>query len=194
MLPLRWLNNGEKTPFTDEPQYPRISLPKQIFLIFPLFSILCGKSRSGWRLLIRALCRNMQVICNKLVPVEQVVSGHHAQEACWIGDWVKLVVELLELLVQQISSLALCLAARTPSGREREMQTEREREGDGIRDMHWNVGKKKALQQSRQYTDLDCFSADKSAAHTLLICPKYTPTHTWPNFPGSVQHPDGKQS
>lgn len=61
-----------------------------------------------------------------LVPVEQVVSGHHAQEASWISDRVKLVVELLELLVQQISRLALRLAARTAS--------ERERQRDGVRD------------------------------------------------------------
>lgn len=52
MLPLRWLNNGEKTPFTDEPQYPRISLPKQIFLIFCFsffffFFFLFGKSGSN---------------------------------------------------------------------------------------------------------------------------------------------------
>lgn len=68
------------------------------------------------------------MICTKknLVPVEQVVSGHHAQEASWISDRVKLVVELLELLVQQISRLALRLAARTAS--------ERERQRDGVRD------------------------------------------------------------
>lgn len=65
------------------------------------------------------------MICINPLPVEQVVSGHHAQEACWIGDGVKLVVELLELLVQQISCLALRLAAGTPSeksGRETEME------------------------------------------------------------------------
>lgn len=41
MLPLRWLNNGEKAPFTDEPQYPRISLAVQKFLIF--FFLFNGK-------------------------------------------------------------------------------------------------------------------------------------------------------
>lgn len=39
MLPLRWLNNGGQTPFTDEPQYPRISLPVQNFLICPFFPL-----------------------------------------------------------------------------------------------------------------------------------------------------------
>lgn len=79
-----------------------------------------------------------------LVPVEQVVSGHHAQEASWISDRVKLVVELLELLVQQISRLALRLAARTAS--------ERERQRDGVRDTEMLAWKKKrkTLQQSVQ--------------------------------------------
>lgn len=62
--------------------------------------------------------KKVVVPCKHLLPVEQVVSGHHAQEACWISDWVELVVELFKLLVQQISRLALCLAAWTPSGRE----------------------------------------------------------------------------
>lgn len=47
MLPLCWPNNGEKTPFTDEPQYPRISLLKQIFLIFFFFCGKVGLSRAG---------------------------------------------------------------------------------------------------------------------------------------------------
>lgn len=32
------------------------------------------------------MCKNAEVIWENLVPVEQVVSGHHAQEACWISD------------------------------------------------------------------------------------------------------------
>lgn len=56
------------------------------------------------------------------LPVEQVVSGHHAQEARWISDGVKLVVELLKLLIQQISRLTLSLTARAPSEREKEME------------------------------------------------------------------------
>lgn len=43
MLPLRQLNNWEKTPFTDEAQYSRICLSQQIFFIFFLFSYLMEK-------------------------------------------------------------------------------------------------------------------------------------------------------
>lgn len=68
---------------------------------------------------MKMVCKNIQVSRNNVLPVEQVVSGHHAQEACWISDRIELVVELLELLVQQISSLALCLAAGTPSKKKR---------------------------------------------------------------------------
>jgi len=54
----------------------------------------------------------------------------------------------------------------------------------------------KALEQSRQYPDLHRFSADKSTTHTPDLPETHIvhPTHTWPNFPGSVQHSDGKQS
>lgn len=141
----------------------------------------------------KMVCKNIQVSRNNVLPVEQVVSGHHAQEACWISDRIELVVELLELLVQQISSLALCFAAGTPSKKKRGGGV-----SNGVRDMHshWNVGKKKALQQSRQYTDLDRFSQDKSTTHTPHLPKIHTvrPPHAWPNFPGLVQHPDGKQS
>lgn len=87
MLSLCWLNNGEKTPFTDEPQYPRIFLPKQIFLIFFFFYGESGSKKLSLVTVVSQLeCRNVEVICKNLVPVEQVVSGHHAQEACWISD------------------------------------------------------------------------------------------------------------
>lgn len=102
----------------------------------------------------------MKVICINPLPVEQVVSGHHAQEACWIGDRVKLVVELLELLVQQISRLALRLAAGASSVREG-------RDRDGARDNELlarkNNGKKKK-KDWRHFGSADaglhCYSAD----------------------------------
>lgn len=71
--------------------------------------------------------KTLVVQSRRLLPVEEVVPGHHAQEAGWISDRVELVVELFKLLVQQISCLALSLAARTPSGR----RTGRDTEGMG---------------------------------------------------------------
>lgn len=44
-------------------------------------------------------------------PVEAVVSGHHAEVAGWIGGGVQIVVQLLKLLLQQISSFTLRLTA-----------------------------------------------------------------------------------
>lgn len=99
------------------------------------------------------------MICISPLPVEQVVSGHHAQEACWIGDRVKLVVELLELLVQQISRLALRLAARASSEREG-------RDRDGVRDNEL-LALKKTKQKEKDWrhfgsadAGLHCYSAD----------------------------------
>lgn len=92
------------------------------------FCLLIGKVHVHLCLLIVVIShkkrKKVAVLCKHLLPVEQVVSGHHAQEACWISDRVELVVELFELLVQQISRLALCLAARTPSGRETRRDTD----------------------------------------------------------------------
>lgn len=44
-------------------------------------------------------------------PVEEIVPGHHTQEACGVRHGVQLVVELLKLLVQKIPRLALRLTA-----------------------------------------------------------------------------------
>lgn len=80
------------------------------------------------------------------LPVEQVVSGHHAQEARWISDGVKLVVELLKLLIQQISRLTLSLTARAPSEREKEMEWEASKATEML------PREKKACEHRRQYT------------------------------------------
>ncbi len=101
-----------------------------------------------------------------LLPVEQVVSGYHAQEACWIRDWVKLVVELLKLLVQQISGLALCLAARTPPERKRGMEWE-------------PCTATETLARKKHFSKVDntqtyIVSLRINQLHTLLICPKHT--------------------
>lgn len=44
-------------------------------------------------------------------PVKEVVPGHHAEVACGVGARGQFVVQLLKLLLQQISSFALRLAA-----------------------------------------------------------------------------------
>lgn len=117
----------------------------------------------------------MKVICINPLPVEQVVSGHHAQEACWIGDRVKLVVELLELLVQQISRLALRLAAGASSVREG-----RDRDGETMSYWHEKTTEKKRkktgdtlVRQTRAYI----VTRRINQPHMQLICRK-THTHT----------------
>lgn len=59
MLPLRRQDNGKESPFTDEPQYPLISLPKHIFLIF----LFCKEVVFGriWQLSARAQQRFVDV-------------------------------------------------------------------------------------------------------------------------------------
>lgn len=50
-------------------------------------------------------------------PVEEVVPPHHAQEARGVRDRIQPVVHLLKLLLDDVSGLALCLAAGTgPAG------------------------------------------------------------------------------
>lgn len=115
MLPPRRQDNAKETPFTDEPQYPRISLPKDIFLIL---LVLWGRGFKPNLVIKSESAGNVLLMCNHLLPVEQVVSGHHAKEACWVGNRVELVVEFFKLLVQKVSCLALCLAARATPERD----------------------------------------------------------------------------
>lgn len=104
---------------------------------------------------------------NHPLPVEQVVSGHHAQEARWIGDRVKLVVELLKLLVQQISCLALCLAAWAPSEREMEKEWETCTAAEVSWQERGTLGK---VDNTQTYI----VSQRVSQLHTLLISPQNT--------------------
>lgn len=78
------------------------------------------------------------------------------------------------MLVQQISSLTLCLTARTPS--EKERARERKTHTESVRHMHRrsNFGKKKRHFNKVDNTQTCIVSLRIIQLHTLLICPKYT--------------------
>lgn len=106
-------------------------------------------------------------------PVEQVVSGHHAEKACGVSHRVEFVVELLKLLVQQVPCLTLCLTARTTPERESERGRERLRGGERERVIEGE------RERERNYT-------------VRYACmPTHTPAHTHrhdqPSFTGMVQ-------
>lgn len=124
---------------------------------------------------------------NKPLPVEQVVSRHHAQEASRIGDWVELVVEFFKLLVQKITRLALCLTARTaPDGDRKRFSTIKILAEGGTK---W-------LSSTADNTEPYIVSSALNQLHTLPIRHKYTlfNPHTWPNFPALSRQPDDKHS
>lgn len=90
-----------------------------------------------------------------LVPVKKIVPGHHAQEACGIGDRVQLVVEFLKLLVQQIPRLTLRLTARTSSENKKKHRAM-------ASETHTEMLAAKIHFTHRENTQIkNCFSADK---------------------------------
>lgn len=185
MLPLRWLNNGEKSPFTDEPQYPRISLLEQ-----RIFNrLLCAKvglSRIWWLTLplinsqgtLRWCASNPPYLLNRLFldtmrrkPVGSVteLSLLLSSSNCWSNKSpASLSVSLLEHPLK-----------------ERKRWSERH-----PRPQKCCQEKKKHV-STADNTLLYCFAADKSSTHrnthtqTLLTCQKthtVQPSHTWPLF------------
>lgn len=122
------------------------------------------------------------------------ISQYEWSNVHWMSRWFTTISYLLNRLfldtmrrkpVGSVTELSLllsssnCWSNKSPASLSVSLleQPLKGRERDGM--SCWTVGKEKALQQIRQYTDLYCFSADKRTTHTLdLPRNTHSSTHT----------------